>query len=48
MSTSADNRPPKHSHALRQLVGTVVIAGATYAAEKIIESRRRKKMAKKK
>jgi hypothetical protein len=40
-------KPPKKSRAMRRLIGSVVVAGATYAVEKYIESRRRKKNAKK-
>lgn len=41
-----DSTEKKPSHAMRKLVGAVVVAGATYAAEKIIAARRRKRDAK--
>lgn len=38
----------KKNHALRKLIGTVAVAGAVFAAEKIMESKRKKKVASKK
>lgn len=44
MDKAESKKPEKKNHrALRRLVGTVAIAGATYAAEKFIESRKHKK-----
>lgn len=37
------DRTGQSNHALRKLIGTVVIAGATYAVEKIIASKKSKK-----
>jgi len=49
MAESNSKKPAKKKgHPLRKLVGTVVVAGATYAVEKMIESRRNKKALKKK
>lgn len=45
--TNAKPAKKKH-HALRKLIGAVAIAGATYAAEKIMESRKNKKESNKK
>ena len=48
MAKSNSTKPEKKKrHPLRKLVGTVVVAGATYAVEKMIESRRKKKASKK-
>lgn len=44
MGKSLNDQPPKKkSHALRKLIGTVAVAGAVYAAEKFMESKRKKK-----
>lgn len=49
MTKLTSTRPKKKTnhHALRKLVGTVVIASATYAATKMLESQQNKKGAKK-
>lgn len=47
-SMANDTAPKKNHRALRKLVGSVAIAGAVYAAEKYIESRRKKRALKKK
>lgn len=44
MGTPNSKKPAKKNHhALRKLIGSVALAGATYAAEKYIESRKKKK-----
>lgn len=49
-ATSKSSKAPakKKNHALRKLVGAVMVAGAVYAAEKLVQSRRKSKAAPKK
>lgn len=49
MAKSKKTKPTKkNNHALRNFLGAVALAGATYAAEKMIESKKKKKSTEKK